>query len=151
MLPQAFWDKVIVGNDDDCWEWIGSLVGGYGHFRCGHKVKKAHRLSYENSNGPIPDGLVVMHVCDNRSCVNPAHLKLGSILDNNCDRDNKGRQVALKGESHGMAINNIAGIKKIRALQRKHANEIKLLASELGIATVTVRDVMNGKTWKWLP
>lgn len=150
MLPQNFWNKVIVGKNNECWNWIGSLVGGYGHFRCGRKVKKAHRLSYEEHIGPIPDGFLVMHMCDNPACINPSHLKLGTVFDNNCDRDNKGRHIALKGEDHGMAKNNVAGIKRIRALQRKHATEINKLAAELDISAVTIRDVMNGKTWRWL-
>jgi hypothetical protein len=149
-LPDRFWKKVVVGAENECWNWVGSIVGGYGHFHAGPKVKKAHRLSYENRWGTIPDGLIVMHSCDNRACVNPKHLVLGTIFDNNKDRDTKKRHRSLRGEQHGMARNTIQGVKKIKQLQRKHGEEVRALAKELGISAVTVRDVMTGRTWKWL-
>ncbi len=91
-----------------------------------------------------------MHTCDNRACVNVLHLQLGTLKDNNRDRDNKGRHVALKGQAHGMAKLTEAGIREIRALQLKQAHERKQLAEKLAISSSTVYDVMIGKTWKWL-
>ena len=149
-LPDRFWLKVLGADEQQCWPWIGSLVNGYGSFRYDGKVKKAHRLVYEMHNGPIPKGMVVMHKCDNPACVNLAHLRLGTPRDNNIDRDNKGRHISLKGEAHGMAKNCVTGIKKIRALQKKHTIERNALAKKLGIAATTISDVMNGRTWNWL-
>lgn len=87
---RRFWAKVEMGPF--CWEWRGSLnTGGYGNLTAASRAKLAHRASWEMHFGPIPDGLCVMHRCDNRRCVNPAHLVLGTYLDNNRDGFAKGR------------------------------------------------------------
>lgn len=81
-----FWSKVSKGNG--CWEWVGTVSNrhGYGYFHvqvAGKSVKvQAHRRSYELTVGPIPDGLVLDHLCRNRSCVNPAHLRPISNREN---------------------------------------------------------------------
>lgn len=147
MLPQKYWDKVQVNKNDECWPWLACLCGGYGHIHMRGKVLKAHRLSYEEHKGAIPPDKIVMHLCDNRACVNPAHLVLGSILDNNHDRDNKRRQVAKKGEDHGNAKLTKAGAAEIKALQRKQSAERNELANRLGVTPQAVYDVMRGKTW----
>lgn len=96
-VMELFWLKVARGDPDECWEWqAGCDDDGYGTFRHDGKMKKAHRLAWIFcSRGPIPDGLVVMHSCDNPPCCNPAHLSLGTVADNNRDRHNKGRSKNL--------------------------------------------------------
>ena len=87
-----FWEKVNFGPS--CWEWTASLVSGYGGIRhggTGSKTLYAHRLSWEWHYGPIPDGLCVLHRCDNRLCVCPEHLFLGTRSDNMKDMTRKGR------------------------------------------------------------
>ncbi len=75
-MEARFWSKVAVVDASRCWWWLGSLsIGGYGKFRVGSQVKTAHRLSYEQWYGPIPQGLQIDHLCRVRSCVNPAHLE----------------------------------------------------------------------------
>jgi len=75
-----------------CWEWIAALdTYGYGQCRFNGKLYKAHRLFYSLFKGPISKGLFVCHSCDNKKCVNPDHLWLGTVQDNSDDMKNKGR------------------------------------------------------------
>lgn len=82
-----------------CWNWIGRLSkSGYGEFDANCKTYRAHRISYELFVDKITNGLHVLHDCDNPRCVRPKHLWLGTHQDNMRDRDEKGRQVTLKGD-----------------------------------------------------
>lgn len=95
-IPDRFWPKV--DKSGDCWNWTANRnVRGYGMFsiRSGY-MRTAHRVSYELCNGPIAEGLFVCHSCDNPSCVNPAHLWLGTHMDNMMDREAKGRNASTK-------------------------------------------------------
>ena len=95
-IPVRFWEKVRKGGG--CWLWTGNRHRrGYGILGLRREGKrtisaKAHRLSWEIHNGPIPAGMVVCHHCDNPPCVNPSHLFLGTQVDNIRDMVAKGRQ-----------------------------------------------------------
>lgn len=92
-----FWARVAQG--DGCWEWQGLRDGnGYGLFGVANRNHGAHRASWEIANGPIPDGLMVRHDCDNPPCVRPDHLRLGTALDN--ARDAMERRRYQYGDRH---------------------------------------------------
>lgn len=88
-VADGYWSLVIV--QEGCWDWSGyKQPEGYGTFPHA-KTWYAHRVSWELHNGPIPDGMHVLHTCDNPPCSNPAHLFLGTVADNMADRKAKGR------------------------------------------------------------
>jgi len=95
-LEERFWTKVE-RHPTDCWNWIGAQRGaGYGSFRIStHKTTAAHRMAYELANGEIGE-LHVLHTCDNRKCVRPSHLFLGTHLENVADCKAKGRTKSPK-------------------------------------------------------
>jgi hypothetical protein len=85
-----------------CWIWVGGLVnGGYGAFRLGSKILRAHRVAFELFKHSIPNGKLVMHKCDVRRCINPEHLFLGSHKDNTQDMLAKNRGGAWKNNHKG--------------------------------------------------
>ncbi len=93
-VAERFWPKVDRRGPDECWEWKAARQAeGYGKMfttnRC--RPERAHRVSWVLHHGPIPDGMFVLHRCDNPPCVNPAHLFLGTNLDNIEDMGRKGR------------------------------------------------------------
>jgi len=88
------WPKVKKDCPNGCWEWTGSKrPQGYGRFRFNNRVTAAHRFSYELIHGVIPDSMEIDHICLNKSCVNPAHLRIATHSDNQknrpCRKDNK--------------------------------------------------------------
>ena len=96
-----FWNKVLITSQKQCWEWQASRQSsGYGAFAYTPKrIVTAHRVSWAlaNNNGVLPDSkLVVMHLCDNKLCVNPSHLTLGTIAANNIDAINKGIRLSIE-------------------------------------------------------
>lgn len=99
-LDHRIWSKVDRGSDDECWLWMGAKSAyGYGQLSIDDRTVYAHRLVYEREVGPIPEGMVVMHSCDNPPCVNYlCHLSIGTERDNKLDMISKGRASWQKRE-----------------------------------------------------
>ncbi|MFP5379053.1 MAG: HNH endonuclease signature motif containing protein [Vicinamibacteria bacterium] len=131
-----------------CWWWTAAVdeATGYGSFSVGRKgaqrKRGAHRFSYELMVGPVPDDLCVCHRCDNRSCVNPAHLFLGTRADNNADCASKGR--TLRGEKSSNATLTEALVREIRATAERGVD----VARRLGVSPSLVSSVRRGRSWR---
>jgi hypothetical protein len=145
-----FWDKVE--KTDGCWEWTASRDRyGYGDFRYGPergcKRVRAHRFAYEIHNGSIPDGLHVLHRCDNPPCVNPDHLFVGSNADNMADKTTKGRATgAAPGPEHHLTHLTDDDVENIRALRPGHT--LKFIGDLFGMTPSNVSHIVNRKTWR---
>ena len=99
---ERFWSKVNIKDLLDCWEWTATKTpNGYGQFTVDRKKIQTHRLAWEFTYGKIPEGLCVLHKCDNKACVNPAHLFIGTHNDNMQDMIKKNRQSHNTGQLNG--------------------------------------------------
>lgn len=141
-----FWEKVE--KSESCWNWNSAKdLDGYGVFQLGVKlVRKSHRVSYAFHNGPFDRRLLVCHRCDNPSCVNPEHLFLGTVQDNNRDRDEKGRRGVCRGSSNGASKLQESDIPKIKQLISEGVSQSKIGAL-FGISQTAVSKIKLGKMW----
>lgn len=134
-----------------CWEWLASKNNwGYGRLGPMYSPRAAHKASYEAFLGYIPKTLCVLHKCDNLGCVNPEHLRLGTVADNNADNRQKGRHVALRGESNPLAKLNDALVQGIR-LAYAGRSSVSKLATQYGVSRRSIRFVVDRKTWRHVP
>lgn len=141
-------------RDGDCLVWNGGMgSGGYGTFHYNGKNRSAHRVSYELHKGPIPAGAVVMHTCDNRRCINPEHLQLGTHTANMKDMRDKGRARYVGGTSHpnAKASPEIAAEIRRRYVPYSRENGSCALAREFGLDQSTVHTIIRGDTWRNKP
>lgn len=94
LTPERFWSRVDKSNAAGCWPWMGPRdIRGYGSWGASHHRQRgsAHRRAWELTHGPIPEAMVIMHLCDNPPCCRPDHLRPGTHADNHADRMAKGR------------------------------------------------------------
>jgi hypothetical protein len=145
-IVERFWSKV--NKTDGCWIWTGTVLShGYGQISLGHpstagsKRWRAHRFSWELHHGPIPHGLVVCHRCDNKRCVNPAHLWLDTQKANVHDAIRKGLRNA-----YGRQKLNADDVRVIRD-QAARGILHKEIAQAFGVAPHTVTGIVNRRSW----
>lgn len=129
-----------------CWVWTGHC-NRYGSFGLGRKIVRAHRFSWELAHGPIPDGLCVLHKCDNPPCTNPGHLFLGTQLDNARDRDRKGRLNSRVGERNPKAKLTETEVLAIRAEYVPRYGALRAIARKYGVTPSAIRWVVS-EGWK---
>lgn len=145
LLAKAKW----VG---ECLVWFGNKdSNGYGRIRYGGVANyPAHRLNYELLHGPIPDGLVLRHSCDNPACINVAHLDPGTQKQNIADKYERGRANHATGENHGRAKLTREQVDAIRQryVPGKKGCGTHALAKEFGVAQSTLRAIVSGEHWK---
>lgn len=142
-----FWSRVCIG--DGCWVWCGP-ADHYGSFYMDGRRIGAHRAAWFLTFGQIPDGLMVCHRCDNRRCVRPSHLFLGTAAQNTRDMMEKGRwrrAYHARGEINGHARLTTADVVAIRG--RAAAGESqRAIARSLGVSRFAVQSVVRGWTWR---
>ena len=137
----AFWSRVGVSTPFQCWAWTGrKSPHGYGRFR----RTMAHRVAYELIHGPIPDGLIVRHRCDNKPCCNPYHLLAGTKRDNSNDAVRRGR--LAYGERSGKTRLTIEDVSYIR--QNPERMKIGELAARFSVCKATISYIRSGRSWK---
>jgi len=153
-LSDAFDDRYIPEPNSGCWLWTGDRSGqsGYGALLLNkvplgdgryRKIREyAHRLSWLLHEGDIPDGIRVLHRCDNPACVNPDHLFLGTSADNSRDAMMKGR--LSKGSHRPLAKLTEADIPAIRASNKS----LTETAAQYGVVFQTISDIRRRKTWR---
>ena len=152
--PERFWKMADQSNGpDSCWNWTGDHNRhGYGLFYVHKKTVTAHRMAYRLAFGEIPEGLFVLHGCDNRSCVNPAHLRAGTHEDNMRDMISRGRQSRKApplrlGEKAPSAVLTEEQVREIR--QRRANGELGVkLAKEFGVTPENISSIVLRKSWE---
>src|SRR5262245_22106304 len=156
--PELCWSHVNKGDADACWCWIGARSNGYGnlHVRQWYDAndrkhvewKKAHRRAWELSYGAIPEGLSVLHRCDNPPCVRPDHLFLGTRADNAHDRTREGRTA----DHHGVHNPNVKltpeDVLMIRKRYAEDGDTQQELADRFGVKQAYVSNIILRKAWR---
>jgi hypothetical protein len=140
-----FWSKVHPEALSGCWLWHAHVdAQGYGSFllRPGVHAVGAHRVALSTAVGPIPAGMFVCHRCDNRACVNPDHLFLGTVSDNHAD------MVAKQRHAHGERQNKAKLTARLVREIRTSSEPLQSLADRLGVSISAVSLVRRGRTWR---
>jgi DNA-binding CsgD family transcriptional regulator len=131
-----------------CIHYLGGFSkNGYGVFEINNKSHSAHRISYELFVGLIPKNKLVLHKCDNRQCIAPQHLFVGTQADNIKDMQNKGRNSCGIGERHGMAKLTALQVKDIK-MYIKRGKKQKEIAEIYNVSVATINDIKNKRSWK---
>ena len=151
-LLWKFLQSIEIGKPDECWVWTGRFhKTGYGYSNVA-RISHSHRFMYWLVNGEIAVGQVVMHSCDNRACCNINHLSLGTLADNNHDRDSKGRGRGQFLFKDGQGIkNNNAKLSEEDVIRIRNLLETGITPSEVsrmyGVSVTQIINIKNRKQW----
>lgn len=149
-LTERFDQSFKQRGDDECWEWTESLYhNGYGRFSDSGRWYLAHRVSYKLNVGPIPKGMVVMHRCNNKKCVNPFHLDVGTTAENVRDavRDGLRKEYSRFGVDNPRAKLDEDDVRAIREVYAGGEMNSYELAHWFGVNRVTINYIVNRKSW----
>ena len=154
-FSERFWSHVNRGGEDACWPWTGQLwkSNRYGKLRFRYAWLRAHRVAWILTHGHVPDGLCILHRCDNRSCVNPDHLFLGTYTDNARDmiKKRRGRGQFPAGESHPCAKLTKDNVREIRRLRALGGMTCQAIATRFGLKSrgqITL--IAKKRIWAWV-
>lgn len=150
-LAKRLANGLAVAPDGQCWEWMRVRNQyGYGQLRVSGRMVLAHRLAYQLGVGPIPDGMHVLHQCDNPCCINPAHLSLGTRSQNMKECSERGRARIPKpvklGEENGAAKLHEVDVRSIRRLLDSAWTQ-RAIAERFGVSQQTIANIKSGKVW----
>lgn len=145
---ERFERKYIPEPNSGCWLWLGATTPkGYGQFYFPPRnMVRAHVVSWELNRGPR-NGLCVLHNCDNRCCVNPDHLRLGTQQENVADRELRGRRAPQQGSMNGRATFTEDDVRIIRADPRRP----RFIAADWGAPLSTIQNIRHRISWKHVP
>ena len=147
-VEERFRAKLKVCSRTGCWLWNGAInSGGYGSFRVDGKTQSAYRVSFELFKKPIPKNAWVLHTCDVRNCVNPAHLYLGDRLQNTKDMWDRKRNPNRDGENHHR---NKLSNKQILEIRKRYVPRIVTqhdLATMYNVSQSLIEKIVNRKIW----
>lgn len=146
---QAFWAKIArQPGADACWLWTGARhPRGYGYLNVAGR-KRASRVAYEYTKGPIPPGMEVRHTCDNPPCCRPKHLILGTHRQNMEDRDARHPGFQARGEANGKSKLTIEAVRDIRRRFKRYVVTDPMLATEYGVSAALIYAVRTRKIWR---
>ena len=150
-IVDRFNNKFIPEPMSGCWLWLDTPnTHGYGRMKVAGRFRLAHRISYEIHKGDIPQDLCVRHNCDNRLCVNPEHLLVGTNSDNVADRVRRGRNHSFNGRRAGagnpnakLTIEDVVAIRELRF----SGLTLRSIGNRYGVAQRTIRDIFLGRSW----
>lgn len=147
---ERLWSNIKLAPGESCWEWKKYRnQKGYGRTSREDRLYLAHRLAYESANGPIPEGLDVLHKCDNPPCCRPDHLFTGTNDQNVKDRQSKGRSSKKsinRGEKNGMSKFSPSQVQEIRTLASQGLSTHQI-AKRYGVWNMAIWRIVKRKRW----
>lgn len=133
--------RFVKDEETSCWMWYGGKCkDGYGKLKRYGKTVRAHRVFYEINKGPIPEGMVIMHTCDTPACVNPEHLIAGTHLENELDKDKKGRRSPSPSISHPESLPRGPNHPNFGKPMKPHVKEALRIANLNKILTIEEKE-----------